>query len=139
MSKFWFSHGLLISSKSLPEKSICKIQSLFCRSTSSFQKTGFAVQYTVYLYTGITVPRVPECLSHRRNWVPPLPPEQASVSPPWTHCGGEQHSLAGEGGVGGPHSNDWIEKPVYSVDVQNSVMNHQHVHRTILCHGKSTS
>jgi hypothetical protein len=28
----------------------------------------------------VPVPRVPECLSHRRNWVTQLPPQQASVS-----------------------------------------------------------
>ncbi len=70
---------------------------------------------------------------------PPTPSRASECVSPLDPEGGEQHSLAGEGGVGGPHSNDWIEKPVYSVDVQNSVMNHQHVHRTILCHGKSTS
>ncbi len=29
-----------------------------------------------------TIPRLPECLSLRPNWLPPPPPPQASVSPP---------------------------------------------------------
>jgi hypothetical protein len=45
--------------------------------------------------------RVPECLSLRRNWVPPPPLPQASVSPTLVTKKGEQPSLGGEG-VGGP-------------------------------------
>jgi hypothetical protein len=58
-----------------------------------------------------TVRIVPECLSNRRNRVPPLPPPppKASVSLPLGPKGvGEQHSFAGEG-LGGPNSADWIE------------------------------
>jgi hypothetical protein len=43
--------------------------------------------------------RVPECLSFRQNWVPPLSP-QASVAPPQDPSIGRGggHSLTGEGG-----------------------------------------
>jgi hypothetical protein len=64
-----------------------------------------------------SVPRVSECLTHRRNWVHLPPPPQASVSL-LGHKEGKQHSLAVEG-VGGPNSDDWIESlalcSVYSV------------------------
>jgi len=46
--------------------------------------------------------RVPECLSLRRNWIPPPSlTRQASAPPPLDPKGGE-YSLAGEGG-GGPN------------------------------------
>jgi hypothetical protein len=55
-----------------------------------------------------TISRVPQCLSHRPNWVrrPPLP--QASVPPPEQKRGGGNTRLRG-GGVGGPDSDDWRE------------------------------
>ncbi len=46
--------------------------------------------------------RVPVCLSLRRNWVLPLPPSPASVSPPWTQMEEEQQSLEGE----------WVGDPI---------------------------
>ncbi len=47
----------------------------------------------------VYIPRVPECLSLRRNWVPPLPPSHASecVAPLGPNGVREQHSLGGEG------------------------------------------
>ncbi len=42
---------------------------------------------------GLLYRYVPECLSLRRNWAPPPPPSQASVSPPLNPKRGEQHSL----------------------------------------------
>jgi hypothetical protein len=62
-----------------------------------------------------------ECLSHRRNWVPLLPPPQASVSPPLDPKGetGESNILLRVKGGGEPNSDDWIEawhsESVYSV------------------------
>ena len=42
------------------------------------------------------VPYIPDSLSIRLNWDPPLSPPQASVAPPWTQGGG---SLTCRGGV----------------------------------------
>ncbi len=50
-----------------------------------------------------SIHRVPECLSPRRNWVPPPHPPQASVSPPLDPKGREVS------GCGGPNSDDWKE------------------------------
>ena len=62
-------------------------------------------------HEGVKLYRVPDFLSSRMNWVPPLPLSQASVSPQasgmWVG-GGATHSLAGKG-VGGPNSDDWTE------------------------------
>ncbi len=54
------------------------------------------------------IPSVPDCLSHRRHWVPTPLPRKLVCLPSWTQRRGEQHSLADEG-VGGPNSDDWIE------------------------------
>jgi hypothetical protein len=61
-----------------------------------------------------SIHRLPECLSLRRNRVPP--PLQDSVSPPLNSKkgGGKQHSRAGEG-VGGPNSDDLIESLVQCI------------------------
>ena len=53
---------------------------------------------------------LPECMPHRRNWFPPPPHPDVSVSPSLDPKGGEPHSLAVEW-VGGPNSDDWIEGP----------------------------
>jgi hypothetical protein len=47
-----------------------------------------------------SIPRVPEYLFHRRNWVPHPLPRQRVCLPPWIQKGGGKHSLAGEGGGG---------------------------------------
>ncbi len=52
-----------------------------------------------------SIPRVPECLPHRRNWVQPAPSPASEYVSPLGPKGQEQHSLAGEG-VGGPNSDD---------------------------------
>ncbi len=44
----------------------------------------------------VNIHRVPELLSLRRNWVPPSPPPQASVSQPHLGPRGGQQWLAGE-------------------------------------------
>jgi hypothetical protein len=52
----------------------------------------------VQAWRDYTVPRVPECLSPRPNWIPPEPPLRPAVRlPPLELGGGGQHSLAGEG------------------------------------------
>ncbi len=57
-----------------------------------------------------TLPRVPECLSHRRNWVPPPSPPHAIVSSPFYPEGGATLSC-GVREWEGPKSDYWIEKP----------------------------
>jgi len=54
------------------------------------------------------VPRIPECLSRRRNWVPPSPTSECVSPPPGSKGGEDQNSFAGVG-VGRPNSDDWIE------------------------------
>ncbi len=54
-----------------------------------------------------SIHRVPECLSLRRNWVPPPPPPQASVSLPLDPKGGSNTRLRVR--CGGPNSDDWTE------------------------------
>ncbi len=60
-----------------------------------------ALSINVQIDGTLPLPRVPACLSHRRNWVPHTPLFQ----PFEPKGGGEQHSLAGEG-VGGANSDD---------------------------------
>ncbi len=52
--------------------------------------------------------RAQECLSLRRNWVPPPPSSHASVSPP-LDPNGEWATLPSGWGGGGPNSDDWKE------------------------------
>ncbi len=59
-------------------------------------------------YCTYTYCRVPECLSHRRNWVPLPPPPHARVAPPLDPKRGRKHSLADEV-VGGLNLDDKIE------------------------------
>ncbi len=56
------------------------------------------------------IPRVPEFLSLRRNWVPPLSTPQANVAPPRTQVMGA--TLAGGWGVGGPIIPTTGQRPV---------------------------
>ncbi len=63
----------------------------------------------LYLDTYILVPRVPQCLSPRQNWDPPIPLLQASVYPYETK-GGVKHSPAGEG-VGASQCGRLEKKP----------------------------
>ncbi len=60
-----------------------------------------------------TVHRVPECLSLRRNWVPP-PHRRVWLPLPQDPSEGETHSLVGKG-VGGPNSDEWTESLVLYV------------------------
>jgi hypothetical protein len=52
---------------------------------------------------------VPECLSLRRNLVPPSPPSQASVPPSLDPKGGGSNTRLRVKGVGGPSSDEWTE------------------------------
>ncbi len=56
----------------------------------------------------IIIPRVPQCLSPRPNWVRPSPISRKQVARPPKPKGGGQHLPAGEG-VDGPNSDDWRE------------------------------
>ncbi len=73
----------------------------------------------IYVLCGLYIPRVPECLSLRPNWLPPPPLPPASVSPPGTKGG--QHSLAGEGAGGEPirTTEEKAWHSFYSVSVTN--------------------
>jgi hypothetical protein len=52
--------------------------------------------------------RVPQCMSPRRNWDSPTPPQSVAsdCAPPPQAKGGRAHSPAGEG-WGSPNSDDW--------------------------------
>jgi hypothetical protein len=54
------------------------------------------------------MPRVPECLSLRPNWLPPSPSSSSEVSTPLEPTG-VTHSLAGEAAGGGTNADDWRE------------------------------
>jgi hypothetical protein len=80
-------------------------------------------------YRGI-IPRVPECLSLRPNWLPPpptIPPKRVFPPPPGT-TGGGQHLLAGEG-AGGANSDDWRESLALRVRIlcEKDVFTVQHI------------
>jgi hypothetical protein len=75
-----------------------------------FQMMTFCVAfYEYYLSTVYSLHGVPECLSLRRNWVPPPPNSPASVGPPGPERG--RDTLTCRGGGGGTQFGRLSRKP----------------------------
>jgi hypothetical protein len=79
------------------ERKICgKSQDKFFRNKLSTAKIPRLV-----FFQSTYIPRVPQCLSPRPNWDPPLPLQQASVPPPPRNQRGGGYTLACVRGSGG--------------------------------------
>ncbi len=82
--------------------------------SSSVGKEVILLTYTVIIlhshFQSTHIPWVPQCLSPRPNWDPPLPLPQAIV-PSRNQTGGGTHSPAGEGVKGGSQFGRLEKKP----------------------------